>query len=254
MYNDLNNKKVLVTGSSSGIGLEIAKNFSKAGSIIALNGRNRDRLNKAAKNIYNSKIVHGNVEDPIIAKKIVIKAASLLNGIDIVVCNVGSGKSVKPGSENYLDWQTSFKKNFFSATNIIEASKKYLVKTKGNIICISSICGVEYIVGAPITYSVAKSALNSYVKMNSKILGQKGVRINAIAPGNILFKGSVWEKKIKKNRKIVISSLNSSVALKKFGNPKNISDICLFLASTKSDFVTGSVWIADGGQIRMLNI
>ena len=254
MYNDLNNKKVLVTGSSSGIGLEIAKNFSKAGSIIALNGRNRDRLNKAAKNIYNSKIVHGNVEDPKIAKKIVIKAASLLNGIDIVVCNVGSGKSVKPGAENYLDWQTSFKKNFFSATNIIEASKKYLVKTKGNIICISSICGIEYIPGAPITYSIAKSALNSYVKINSKILGQKGIRINAIAPGNIFFKGSVWEKKIKKNRKITMNNLNSSVALKKFGNPKNISDICLFLASIKSDFVTGSVWIADGGQIKMLNV
>ena len=254
MYNDLNNKKVLVTGSSSGIGLEIAKNFSKAGSIIALNGRNRDRLNKAAKNIYNSKIVHGNVEDPKIAKKIVIKAASLLNGIDIVVCNVGSGKSVKPGSENYLDWQTSFKKNFFSATNIIEASKKYLVKTKGNIICISSICGVEYIVGAPITYSVAKSALNSYVKMNSKILGQKGVRINAIAPVNIFFKGSVWEKKIRKNRKAVINNLNSNVALKKFGNPKNISNICLFLASAKSDFVTGSIWIADGGQVKKLDL
>ena len=51
-----------------------------------------------------------------------------------------------------------------------------------------------------------------------------------------------------------MSNLNSSVALKKFGNPKNISDICLFLASTKSDFVTGSVWIADGGQIKKLNV
>ena len=146
------------------------------------------------------------------------------------------------------------KKNFFSATNIIEASKKYLVKTKGSIICISSICGVEYIVGAPITYSVAKSALNSYVKMNSKILGQKGVRINAIAPGNIFFKGSVWEKKIRKNKKAVINNLNSNVALKKFGNPKNISNICLFLASAKSDFVTGSVWIVDGGQVKKLDL
>ena len=90
--------------------------------------------------------------------------------------------------------------------------------------------------------------------MNSKILGHKGVRINAIAPGNILFKGSVWEKKIKKNKKIIMNNLNSNVALKKFGNPKNISNICLFLASIKSDFVTGSVWIVDGGQIKKLNI
>jgi NAD(P)-dependent dehydrogenase (short-subunit alcohol dehydrogenase family) len=90
--------------------------------------------------------------------------------------------------------------------------------------------------------------------MNSKILGQKGVRINAIAPGNIFFKGSVWEKKIRKNKKAVINNLNSNVALKKFGNPKNISNICLFLASAKSDFVTGSVWIVDGGQVKKLDL
>jgi len=254
MYKDLSNKKVLVTGSSSGIGLEIAKGFSEAGSVIVLNGRDKTKLKKAAKNIYNSKIVYGNVENPKIAKKIITKTVSLLNGLDILVCNVGSGKSAKPGFENYQDWQTSLKKNFLSATNMIEASKKYLARSKGNIICISSICGIEYIAGVPITYSVAKSALNSYVKMNSNILGQKGVRINTIAPGNILFKGSVWEKKIKKNKKVVMHNVNSNIALKKFGNPKNISDICLFLASKKSDFVTGSVWVVDGGQIKKLSV
>ena len=136
---------------------------------------------------------------------------------------------------------------------MIEASIKHLAKSRGNIICISSICGIEYVEGAPITYSVTKSALNSYVKMNSKILGAYGVRINAIAPGNILFKGSTWDKKIKKNKKKVINNLNLNVALKKFGIPENISNICLFLASKKSDFVTGSLWTADGGQIKNLN-
>ena len=253
MYNDLNNKKVLVTGSSSGIGLEIAKYFSTAGSIVAINGRNKNKLIEASQNIKNSKIVHGNVEDSKVAKKIVSKAVFLLKGLDIIVCNVGSGKSAKPGMENYQDWQTSLKKNFFSATNIIEASKKHLIKSKGNIICISSICGSEYIEGAPITYSVAKSALNSYVKMSSKILGKKNVRINAISPGNIFFKGSDWEKKLKKNKKIITKNINSNVTLKKFGNPKSIADICLFLASEKSNFTTGSVWIADGGQVKQFN-
>ena len=60
MYKDLINKKVLVTGSSYGIGLEIAKDFSKAGSVIALNGRDKSKLKKAVKNIYSSKMIHGN--------------------------------------------------------------------------------------------------------------------------------------------------------------------------------------------------
>ena len=60
-------------------------------------------------------------------------------------------------------------------------------------------------------------------------------------------------KKIKKNKKKITKNLNSNVALKKFGNPKSIADICLLLASEKSHFVTGSIWITDGGQIKNLN-
>ena len=254
MYKDLINKKILITGSSSGIGLEIAKSFAREGSKIILNGRKISKLKKSAKNIYKAKVVSGDTENPKTAKKIVKKAASLLNGLDILICNVGSGNLAKPGHENYKDWQKSFNKNLFSATNVIEEAKKYLVKSKGSIICISSICGIEYIEGSPITYSVAKSALNSYVKMNAKVLGSKGVKINAVAPENIIFKGSTWEKKIKKNKKNVIKNLNLNVALKKFGNPKNIADICLFLASEKSHFVTGSIWVADGGQLKQLSV
>ena len=70
MYEDLINKKVLVTGSSSGIGLEIAKTFAKADSTVILNGRNNLKLKKNAKSIYNSKTISGNTEDPKSAKKI----------------------------------------------------------------------------------------------------------------------------------------------------------------------------------------
>jgi N-acetylneuraminate synthase len=60
-------------------------------------------------------------------------------------------------------------------------------------------------------------------------------------------------KKIKKNKKKIMKNLNLNVSLKKFGNPKSIADICLFLASEKSHFVTGSVWIVDGGQVKQLH-
>ena len=62
---------------------------------------------------------------------------------------------------------------------------------------------MEFIKGAPITYSVSKAALNAFVEFYSKYLGPKGVRLNAIAPGNILFKGSSWEKKINQNKKSI---------------------------------------------------
>ncbi len=66
-------------------------------------------------------------------------------------------------------------------------------------------------------------------------------------------KDLIGKKKLKKNKKIITKNINSNVTLKKFGNPKSIADICLFLASEKSNFTTGSVWIADGGQVKQLN-
>jgi 3-oxoacyl-[acyl-carrier protein] reductase len=79
---------------------------------------------------------------------------------------------------------------------------KYFKKNVSKIICISSICGVEYVEWcSTIGYSIAKSALNFYIKLISKELAKKNITINGIVPGNIIFEGSTWELKIKKNPK-----------------------------------------------------
>ena len=77
-----------------------------------------------------------------------------------------------------------------------------------------------------------------------------GIRINAVAPGNILFNGSVWERKINENNEEVEKFLNQEVPLKKLGSTKDISNLVAYLVSPISSFVTGSVWTADGGQLR----
>ena len=154
------------------------------------------------------------------------------------------------GTEEYQDWERSFSENFWSVTNLVEASRRNLSETKGSIVCVSSICGNELITGAPLTYSAAKAALNSYVNGVSRPLGEMGIRINAVAPGNILFNGSVWDRKITENKKEVEEFLKKEVPLKKLGSTKDISNLVAYLASPISSFVTGSVWTADGGQTR----
>ena len=91
---------------------------------------------------------------------------------------------------------------------MIEAARECLVKSKGIIFCSSSICGSYYIKGAPITYSTSKAALSSYIKLSAKLFGKFGVRINGIAPGDIIFEGSGWDKKIKENSIKVKNFLN----------------------------------------------
>lgn len=247
---DLENKVALITGSSGGIGYAIAKKLNENGCRIILNGRNSETLNKSIESLSGSIGFVADVTCPTQSQNLVRQCISTFGVLDVLVCNVGSGKSVAPGEETFEEWQKSFSKNLWSATNVIEASRDHLIKTKGAIVCISSICGHEFIPGAPITYSSAKAALNSYVRGSSRNLGQYGIRINAVSPGNILFKGSVWDTKLKSGDASVKKLLDQEVSLSRLGSPEEIANLVTYLVSPLSSFVTGSIFTIDGGQVR----
>ncbi len=248
---NLKNKRVIVTGSSKGIGLEILTKFIDEEANVIMNSRNESAIDQI-KNKKNCNFIQADVSKPEGAEFLINKSIELLGGIDILICNVGSGKSVKPGNENFSEWQEVFSKNFFSATNCIESAKSHLSKSNGCIVCISSICGSEFIEGAPVTYSVAKSSINSYVKLISRSLSDNNIRINAISPGNIIFDGSTWENKIKKNSDAVQTMLMENVPLKRFGDATEVANLALYLSSDLSSFITGAVWTIDGGQTRSI--
>ena len=247
---NLKGKKVFVSGSSRGIGLVIAKKFIDEGAHVVINSRNEDDLRVLEMALKNCSGVAGDVSNPEDALKVISEGATILGGVDIVICNVGSGTSVKPGAETFKEWQRVFGVNFFSTTNLVEASVRFLEKSKGCFVCISSICGLESIPGAPITYSVAKSALNTYVKSMSVPLASKGIRINSIAPGNINFDGSVWATKLVQEPELVEEILEKNVPLRKLGSPNDVAYMALWLASDIANFVTGAIFTTDGGQTR----
>lgn len=242
--------RVFVAGSSRGIGLGMVKAFLREGCIVVANGRDSNSLRQSLLGLENCFGVVGDVTDPIQARESVNSAVKLLGGIDILICNVGSGSSVSPGKETHEDWVEMLSVNFLSATNIVEAAKDELKKSKGVVVCISSICGSEVIPGAPVTYSVAKAALNAYIRGMSRPFALDRVRINGIAPGNILFDGSVWDKKSESDPAIVAELLEENVPLKKFGTTEDVSNLALWLSSPVSSFVTGTVYTTDGGQTR----
>lgn len=246
---DLSGKVALVTGSSKGIGWAIAQTLHAEGCHVALNGRNEVDLTAATIQLDGSIGLVGDVTDPVQAQRIIAEILRTFGKLDILVCNVGSGRSVPPGSETAEEWQRVFALNLWSTTNIVEASRNALAFSKGVVVCISSICGFEVINGAPITYSAAKAALNAYVRGIARPLGKQGVRINAVAPGNIIFDGSVWAKKLVKNTEEVYAMLSNDVALGKLGRPQDVANLVAYLASPCSAFASGSVWTIDGGQV-----
>ena len=238
---NLKNKVALVTGSTRGIGLSIGENLRKEGCTVIFNGR---------KNIpKNPNYLRADVTKKNDCQKLIKTIIKKHGKLDILICNVGSGKSVISGKETQANWEKMFMINFYSSTNMIKFAEKELEKTHGVIVCISSIAGIET-TSAPITYAIAKSALNSYIKHASKRLANHGIRINGIAPGNIMFNGSTWHNQMKKNPAKIKKMLQKSVAMKRFGTTDEVSSLAVFLSSQKASFITGSVYVVDGGQIR----
>jgi NAD(P)-dependent dehydrogenase (short-subunit alcohol dehydrogenase family) len=225
MHLDLSGKVALVTGSYKGIGFGIAQTLHTEGCLVALNGRNSKGVSTATAKLFGSIGVVGDVTKTSDAQRLVAEVVKTFGRLDILVCCVGSGRSVPPGKENANEWNRVFATNLWSVTNIVEAAQEALTASKGVIVCISSICGVEVIDGAPITYSAAKAALNAYVRGISRPLGKEGVRINAIALGNILFEDSVWSHKLVEDKLAVFSMLKKEVSLDCFGSLTDVASL-----------------------------
>ena len=241
---ELKNKNIFITGSSSGIGFGLAKNFLDGGSNVIINSKNKTKLKLASKKLNNCNYYQSDLTKK---KSIILMFKKMKKegkSIDILICNYGNSNFNK----NNLDFDHAFEANFFSTINTINYSLPLLNKKSAKIICISSICGVEVIKNAPIGYSIAKSALNNYVKSISFVFGSKNIKINTIAPGNIYFKGSIWEKKIKKNKSLVKNYIKNNVSLNKFGTIEDIFNMCKFLSSNTNKFINGSTIVMDGGQ------
>ncbi len=246
---NLKGKRALISGASRGIGKAIATALAREGCRIFLNGRDKETLEAAAREVGTSQFLSADVtkgEDCRLLVKAVLKE---WDGLDILVCNVGSGRSVPPGEESAEEWNRSLQVNLFATTNLVEAATPALSQNEGAILCLSSICGEESL-GAPVTYSSAKAALNAFVRGISRPLAKKKVRINALAPGNILFSGSVWERKLKENRAEVEALLTREVPLGRLGTAEEVADFAAFLVSPRSSFATGTLFTLDGGQLR----
>jgi NAD(P)-dependent dehydrogenase (short-subunit alcohol dehydrogenase family) len=250
MQPELSGKTALVTGSSKGIGRAIAEALQAEGCRVAINGRNADDLAVAAAAMPGAVAVAGDVARPGEAQRVIAESVKALGSLDILVCNVGSGRSVPPGEETPEEWQRVFALNLWSTTNSVEAAREALAASKGTIVCVSSICGLEVIPGAPVTYSAAKAALHAYVRGIARPLGREGVRINAVAPGNILFDGSVWSRKLADDPQAVKAMLDKEVALGRLGTPRDVAGLVVYLASPRAGFATGGIWTLDGGQTR----
>jgi 3-oxoacyl-[acyl-carrier protein] reductase len=252
----LTDKVAFIAGSSRGIGRAIARAFLAEGARAVITGRNAGSVAETStafqEEFAPERVLafSGDLSDPKQIAAALAKTREQWGTIDILVANIGSGRAAQGWYLSQADWDGVFEANLWPAVRLMEAGLPAMVEAgRGVVIFIASIAGRESI-GAPLTYGAAKAALMHYSKSLARRVGQFGVRVNCVEPGNILFKGGSWEQKLRKDPEGVRGLIASEVPLQRFGRPEEIGDLVVFLASDRAAFITGACLVADGGQTR----
>jgi len=252
----LKDRVALVAGSSRGIGRAIAAALLREGCRVCLTGRDVAALQGTEQELrieFGERVL--SIAGDFAQEPVILSALETLRqswgGVDIVVANLGSGRG-KPGWEqDEEEWRRLFDLNFFASVRLAHASIPHLRIRGGSILFIASIVAVEA-TPAPLPYSAAKAALVNYSKNLSRAVAMDGIRVNCLAPGNVLFPGGSWERHLENRREEVERMIAADVPLKRFGTAQEIADFAVWLVSPIAGFATGSCFVVDGGQTKRI--
>jgi 3-oxoacyl-[acyl-carrier protein] reductase len=253
----LEEKVVIIGGGSRGIGLAIVETFLEEGARVAVVGREASGLAKAVKALTGrfgeDRVVGipGDLTRDGCSQSVVAEVAQRWGMLNVVVANVGVGTDATGWDVPMEAFHDAFRTNFLASQALAQAAIPSFSKEGGSIVFTGSIAGYESL-GAPAPYESAKAALHAYAKSLSRLVAELGIRVNVLAPGNILFPGGRWALRLQDEPELVQAMLDREVPLCRFGRPHEIGAAVAFLASSQAAFITGACLVVDGGQTRSL--
>jgi 3-oxoacyl-[acyl-carrier protein] reductase len=240
-------KVALVTGAAQGIGKSIATAFADAGADLILCDMNEEVLAVTAKDFEekgtNVLAVKTNVTDATEVAELVAKSLDKFGRIDILINNAGVTRDNLLARMSEADWDLVLSVNLKGTFLLSKAVSRSMMKQRtGRIINIASIIGLMGNAGQA-NYAASKGGVIAFTKSIAKELGKRGITANAIAPG---FIKTAMTDVLKDEVKDAMKKL---IPLGRLGQPEDIADSALFLASDAASYITGQVITVDGGMV-----
>lgn len=248
---DFEGKVVIITGASSGIGAETARHLAKSGGKIVLVGRNRSRLEKVADEIKSAgsptplTLVADITKD---SERIIDQTIRHFGKLDILVNNAAINVEEKVMDADIEQFDRVFNTNVRSVIELCKLAVPHLKQTKGNIVNVSSICGMVPVYSSTF-YSMSKAALDQFTKCSSNEFAQHGIRVNSVNPG--LVDTPIFESvgMTSDEIKTFIYEHGKRYPVGRIGQVSDVARCIAFLASDQSEFITGTLLRVDGGAV-----
>jgi 3-oxoacyl-[acyl-carrier protein] reductase len=245
---NLEGKAALITGGGQGLGEQTARTLHGAGAKVVItyfeegHGQNRRQAERLAEELgAGSCALEGDVRDLSAAERVAAETASRFGAIDILVNNAGVLRDRSMSKMTAMEWQTVIDTNLTGVFNMCKASLPHL----GHGARIINLASVAAFVGffGQANYVAAKAGVVGLTKVLSRELGRKGATVNAIAPGVVL---TEMGKSIPDE---IQAEMLKQIPLGKFGEPQDIANGILFLASPLAAYITGHTLHVNGGWI-----
>ncbi len=240
---DLTKNTALITGATGGIGGAIAKALHAQGAIVAISGRNEEKLNNLATELGDRvHVLTADLSSGESVKDLVKRADEAMGQIDILVNNAGLTRDGLSMRMSDKDWQDVLDVNLTAPFKLAQAVQRGMMKRRfGRIINISSVVGVT---GNPgqCNYVASKAGMIGWSKSMAAELASRGITVNCIAPG---FIATAMTDALTDEQK---ASINANIPAKKMGASEDIAAATCYLASEEAGYVTGQTIHVNGGM------
>lgn len=251
---ELKDKVVVVTGASQGIGYACARAFLKEGARVAIVGRTAATLEVAATELEGGErlmTVAADMCDAQAAVDMVAQVQTRFGEIDILVNSAGAAKRYAPGSVRAQDWRDAMDAKYFTTINAIQAVLDTMVKRGSGAIV--NVVGMGGKVPSPVHLpgGAANAALMLVTAGLANAWGAHGIRVNAVNPGatatnRVLGRLQIESEATGKSIDELRKKSEAAIPLRRYGQPEEVADAVLFLASARASYVTGAILSMDG--------